>query len=434
MKKLIIFIFLIFLIATTFLSDNPPGWYQQAIPVNKAITDIYFIDSLTGWTCTNWDPQFDSAYIMRTTNGGNNWDIQLRENLSFSSIQFFDDNNGYCAGGDGKGKFLYTTNGGVNWIITTPFGSGINNIEDFQFINIDTGWICSDDDIGGGIFKTTNGGNSWQRQTTASQLAPVKLFFINKDTGWALSDGAISKTINGGSTWSFLNGVSGIERDLFFLNNDTGWVISADNNPNGIIKTTNGGIDFFVQLDPNPFGSGPNNIFILNNNKGWIAANLVTILSLANDSTWGKQSVPSGFPAFKSIQLLDSITGYSGGTIFVKTEDGGGIITDIENNSSSIPKNFILYQNYPNPFNPNTIINYELGIKSFVNIKVFDINGKEIKTLVNQKKDAGKYEIKFSATEGGLQLTSGVYFYRIEGVEDNSGKSFTETKKTILIR
>ena len=76
-----------------------------------------------------------------------------------------------------------------------------------------------------------------------------------------------------GSTWSFLNGVSGIERDLFFLNNDTGWVISADNNPNGIIKTTNGGIDFFVQLDPNPFGSGPNNIFILNEGANHVLEN-----------------------------------------------------------------------------------------------------------------------------------------------------------------
>ena len=416
------------------MSDNPPGWYQQTIPVNKTITDIYFIDSLTGWTCTNWDPQFDTAYIMRTTNRGNNWDIQFRNNLSLSSIQFLNNNVGYCAGGDGKGKFLYTTNGGVNWIITTPFGSGINNIEDFQFINIDTGWICSDDDIGGGIFKTTNGGSTWLRQTTASQLAPIKLFFINQDTGWALSDGAISKTINGGSTWSFLNGVSGIERDLFFLNNDTGWVISGGSGQNGIRKTTNGGANFFVQLDPIPFGSAPNRIFSINNSKSWIATGFFEILSLANDSTWGRQSVPSGFPSFNSIQMLETHKGYSGGTIFVKTEDGGGVITDIENSSSVIPKNFALFQNYPNPFNPNTIINYELGIKSFVSIKVFDINGREIKTLVNQKQDAGKYEIKFSATEGGSELSSGVYFYKLEALDKSKNKIFIQTKKMILIR
>jgi len=409
------------------MSDNPPGWYQQGLPVSNTVTDISFTDSLNGWVIT--ERNGGNAYILHTSDGGNSWEIQLQQVLLMAALQFIDINTGYVVGSAPPGIVLKTTNGGTNWI-------NISNLPayplwDVKFVNRDTGWVCSNDDFDGGIFKTINGGNSWLRQST---LKAIKLFFLNSDTGWALSNGAISKTINGGSIWSFLNGVSGIERDLFFLNNDTGWVISGGSGQNGIRKTTNGGANFFVQLDPIPFGSAPNRIFSINNSKSWIATGFFEILSLANDSTWGIQSVPSGFPSFNSIQMLDTLQGYSGGTIYVKTEDGGGIITDIENNSSSIPKNFILYQNYPNPFNPNTIINYELGIKSFVNIKVFDINGKEIKTLVNQTKDAGKYEIKFSATEGGLQLTSGVYFYRIEVVEDNSGKSFTGTKKMILIR
>jgi len=122
--------------------------------------------------------------------------------------------------------------------------------------------------------------------------------------------------------------------------------------------------------------------------------------------------------------LLDSITGYSGGTIFVKTEDGGGVITDIENNSSVIPENFILYQNYPNPFNPNTIISYELQVTGFIKLAVFDLQGREIETLVNQKQDAGKYEIKFD----GSGIASGVYYYQFKT------DGYVETKKMMLVR
>jgi photosystem II stability/assembly factor-like uncharacterized protein len=429
MKRLIITGLLAFLISTTFLSDNPPGWYQLQFPVNKQVSDIFFLDSLNGWTCTNWDPEFDSAYIVRTTNGGSNWEIQLRHPLSLTSIQFIDKEIGYSGGGDGSPKFLKTTNGGINWNVMTPSIS-TNRIVDLKFINKDTGWVCSNSAFDGGIFKTTNGGVSWQRQTTVSQLAPVKLFFLNQDTGWALSDGAISKTINGGNTWGFLNSVSGIERDLFFLNNDTGWVISADGNPNGIIKTTNGGVNWFVQKDPAPFGSGPQEIHVLYNSKGWISCSTSRMLSLYNYSTGGNQTMPSGFNTYFAIYMVDTSLGYSGGRIFVKTDDGGGIITNINENSGNIPESFILHQNYPNPFNPKTIISYELGVTSYITLKVFNIQGKELKSIVNQRKNAGSYKIEFD----GSEQASGVYFYKIEGIEENSRNTFSETKKMILTR
>ena len=108
----------------------------------------------------------------------------------------------------------------------------------------------------------------------------------------------------------------------------------------------------------------------------------------------------------------------------MKTEDGGGVITDIENNSSVIPENFILYQNYPNPFNPNTIISYELQVTGFIKLAVFDLQGREIETLVNQKQDAGKYEIKFD----GSGIASGVYYYQFKT------DGYVETKKMMLVR
>jgi len=437
MKKLIIVILLSFLIATTFMSDNPPGWYQQELPVNDAVLDISFVDSQNGWILTEGSfNNNDTGYIMHTTNGGVNWDIQFDSTLTLNVLQFIDNEYGYAGGGFGRASFLKTTNGGINWQYSVAPGIGAYNIWDLKFVNRDTGWVCSDDEFDGGVFKTTNGGGSWVRQTTPTQLRPIKLFFIDNNTGWALNppNNSIYKTTNSGTNWLFLNGISSGLRDLFFLSNDTGWIIRNTGNQNGILKTTDGGTNWFVQTDPNQTGSGLSDIFIINNSKGWISAYFNKILTLKNDSTWGTQEVPPGFNPYYSVFMIDSLTGYSGGTIFVKTEDGGGVITDIENNSSSIPENFILYQNYPNPFNPNTVISYELKVTGFIKLAVFDLQGREIKTLVNKRQNAGSYKIDFSAIGEGSELTSGVYFYKLEVLDESKNKIFIQTKKMILIR
>ena len=74
-----------------------------------------------------------------------------------------------------------------------------------------------------------------------------------------------------------------------------------------------------------------------------------------------------------------------------------------------IPKDFVLQQNYPNPFNPSTTIKFAVPKTSHVNIKIYDLTGRELSTLVNQMKDAGTYEIKFDAPTA----PSGTYLYRI---------------------
>jgi len=85
---------------------------------------------------------------------------------------------------------------------------------------------------------------------------------------------------------------------------------------------------------------------------------------------------------------------------------------------------FILFDNYPNPFNPKTIIKYDLGIANYVSLKIIDIQGKEVKTLVNQKQNAGHYGVEFN----GENLSSGIYFYKLEAGD------FTETKSMVLLK
>jgi subtilisin-like proprotein convertase family protein len=91
---------------------------------------------------------------------------------------------------------------------------------------------------------------------------------------------------------------------------------------------------------------------------------------------------------------------------------------------SEIPKKFCLYQNYPNPFNPTTNIKFDLPKNLFVSLKIFDILGKEVSSLINSEITAGSYNIEWNAS----QYPSGVYFYKIE-----TGNN-TDTKKMLLIK
>jgi len=88
------------------------------------------------------------------------------------------------------------------------------------------------------------------------------------------------------------------------------------------------------------------------------------------------------------------------------------------------PEIFTLKQNYPNPFNPSTTISYQIQKQSYETLKVFDVNGKEVVTLVNSVEQPGKKSINFNANN----LASGVYYYRLQA------GNYIETKKFVLIR
>ncbi|RKY92064.1 MAG: hypothetical protein DRQ13_10780 [Ignavibacteriae bacterium] len=103
------------------------------------------------------------------------------------------------------------------------------------------------------------------------------------------------------------------------------------------------------------------------------------------------------------------------------------IITGIETSSDCI-KIYSLTNNYPNPFNPSTIIKYSVPENEYVTLKVYDAIGNEISTLVNEEKQAGNYEVEFSAPGGATSLSSGIYFYRLQA------GSFVETKKMVLLK
>ncbi|MBK8553322.1 MAG: T9SS type A sorting domain-containing protein [Ignavibacteria bacterium] len=122
------------------------------------------------------------------------------------------------------------------------------------------------------------------------------------------------------------------------------------------------------------------------------------------------------------------VTGQSGGSMatvkFVQDP------TSINHMYNITPAEYKLEQNYPNPFNPTTKINFSIPKQGNVTLKIYDVLGKQVLTLINEIKQIGNYEVEFNARQHGqdINLASGIYFYRIESRE------FTDIKRMILIK
>ena len=168
------------------------------------------------------------------------------------------------------------------------------------------------------------------------------------------------------------------------------------------------------------------------------AGNLTQLKEVHSGSSFGSMHcLELGF-GLKDNTIIDklTITWPSGNVQELTNVNVNQILTITENNTvtgideilSSPPEEFKLSQNYPNPFNPSTQIQFSIKENSFVSLKIFDILGKEIKTLVNEELDAGNYKYKFNTSNSIEVLPSGIYFYRL--VAD----SFTDTKKMILLK
>jgi hypothetical protein len=120
--------------------------------------------------------------------------------------------------------------------------------------------------------------------------------------------------------------------------------------------------------------------------------------------------------------------GTFGGGLAVFREGG---ILEVKDRINTTSSEFTLRQNYPNPFKPSTKIRFEIRDLGFVTLKVFDVLGREVATLINEVKQPGSYDVEWNA--GGMP--SGVYFYRlVASPSTNSGRHYVEMKKMLLLR
>jgi hypothetical protein len=344
----------------------------------------------------------NTIQIFKTSSGGISWDTlnsYTGDGLFINVLHFFTETHGIAISDPQIGTInsfitLTTYDSGSYWYpyinaFCEPGETGYNNSA--NFIN-STGWFGT---AYGKIYKTTDSGTNWNPFNSMIYGKVQGLAFISEDVGIAFI-----LTQNGYGYWTAM--IDGIAN----------WQVV---NPPGIIWL---GV---------PVASIPEL------KRFWVTGSFTEqrankILStLDTGKTFIEHTVEEILPTswFNHLELAvynDSIYGVA---VTNKGQILGyhDIVVSLED-EPLITSTFRLEQNYPNPFNPSTSIRYQVPEQIFVTIKVYDILGNEIATLVNEEKPAGSYEVDWDASK----LTSGIYFYSL------SSGNFFSTKKMILLK
>ncbi len=382
------------------------GWQIISSGTSSNLNGVCFRNLITGYVCGA------SGTILKTTNSGQNW-FSLNSSVSYElrDICFSGDSVGYCAGYSG---IIKTTNSGINWI--QVFGTGMNKI------------CCKEGLVfaGGnyGIYKSSDAGQNWVNILPSSEGVINSIYFINGLKGYGMGNNGLQrKTTNGGVNW-IMGGYWGPGtynfNKCYFLENDTGFA-ECYYNTGSPYYTTGYAIYRSTYWIPGSSSwslvySSSIGIYALtfsNNDTGYAVGGGLSGSSIASSvlktvnrgNTWAPQTVNHN-QILQDVFFIDSKKGYAvgnAGTI-LKTETGG--VTEINTVTGPIPSGYFLHQNYPNPFNPSTTIKFDIPKSSVVRLSVYDITGKEIETLVNEKLATGTYDTKWDASK----YAGGVYF------------------------
>jgi photosystem II stability/assembly factor-like uncharacterized protein len=397
----------VFLFISAFVYSQS-GWFCTTDSVsNLYLTSICFPDANTGYAAGSYNTYNPSGAIYKTTNSGLNWQISQVTANDVKYIYFIDASTGFYLGGTPGSSVIYkTTNGGINWISKYNYVSGDQPI--IVFYNSNTGIVTAGHSL---INKTTNGGENWYLLPNAPWLNLSTFIMINQDVWIVASPNYFYKTTNGGVTWRMLDftGIGMQTWTMYFINSTTGYSSSMSGM---IFKTTNTGENWtYISTINNSFITG-GNLFFTNELTGYLGS-YETGVSMRKTTNGGYNWVPqtvNSHTNFKQTLFINSSTGFAVSINYsriYKTTNGGA--TFIANISAEVPEKFSLSQNYPNPFNQSSIINLQCSMKGMVTLKVFDISGREVQTLVNETLSPGTYQVRFD----GSGLSSGIYYYKL---------------------
>jgi len=404
--------------------------------------------------------------IYRSSDFGENWEITGVSAGTTNRAVISRTGDIYAATFCGIQKFSLINNKwsilGLTMISSVPGWNWLSDIiEDSSGIFFASSWA-------GKIYKSSNNGNSWDTTSAISDIQThiSDLSIYGDNSVLASTFDYIKRSTNNGNTWSTIkNGLPNpiisnvsntVEGVIYAISQDKLCRTSNIDSPFVIIKD-----GVYSSLPPiyNRIAVGGNGLIFFADkgiNQGlyrstdygetWIKiyGNLVSSISFYNDhyliaglpsgqgllfssdrgTTW--LNINQGLPYNAQI-IWNQIDSY--GYLYAAADGLGlyksnSIVVDVNERKISSASTFELFQNFPNPFNSNTNIKYEILQASRVVVKVYDLMGNEVVTLINRYQEAGSYDLMFQADD----LASGIYFYQLQASE------FIATKKLILLK
>jgi photosystem II stability/assembly factor-like uncharacterized protein len=362
--------------------------------------------------------------VLRSTDGGAHWSA-ANTNLTDPFVRALAvSGTNLFAGTFGSGVFRSTDNG-AGWAAVNG-GMMRTYVQALAVsgINLFAGYIDS-------VFRSTNNGATWTEVNNGlSSLPDIRAFVVSGTTLFAGTSGAYPRGVylstDNGTHWTTANNQLASEniRTLAV----SGTYIYAGTDGSGIFLSTDKGTSWTAVNTGLPTNVSGNALAVSGANifAGSASGNAASGIFVSTDNGAHWTTAGSGLTNPDVVALAVAGTYLYAGTF------GDGIwrrplsemVTSVPLSSGELPARFSLEHNYPNPFNPSTAIKYELPNSSDVRLSVYDMLGREVAVLVNERRDAGVHEVTFD----GSNLASGVYFYRLQA------GALVQSRKLVLLR
>lgn len=395
---------------TNCFAQRANEWEVLGSPTNDVLRKLYFVDSNNGWAAGI------SGAIIHTSNGGNTWELQNSTVITpIVDIFFINNYLGWALTYPQVPPFgttiLKTTDGGNNWFTDSVYFKN-EIMSTVFFINELVGFVG-----GNGIKRTTNGGLTWINafiDSGAVSTLPVNKFsFYSNSFGYACGGrldvaGVVWKTTNGGNNWSSIGLSPDQIFDVFVFDSLNAITLSGD--PEGfygigLIKTSDAGLSWgFTEL---PIFGLSFTMDFLNDQEGWSASGYKFLHTFDGGETWLEEPTPDSTTIY-DLQFVDEYTGFACGV-------NGALLRFTSFKKPTVDKPvFELFQNHPNPFSDKTTfrvtaITPDFDVPAHAQIKLFDVLGNEILTLVDQNFNWGIYEFSFDLSHNNINISSGIY-------------------------